>query len=222
MSISFRLPRRTPKPGRHTIAAVRSQKANATEETARFPVPLGMPGLDTALCLPWPSTSATAPTVVTTVQAPEPQALEPPPAPAETAAMTQALAPVREALREAATARPATPADLERVADRLRTLPPAVAPPAEFTELLDSLPAAYLRDVVAGQPATHEPLRGHPAFAGTDRTPNGALAAGVWLGDADGCGRFVLDGFDPDWFRAGATAFTEAAEALEAARSEAA
>jgi len=211
VSISFRLPRRTPKPGRHTIAAVRSQKANApvnaAEETARLPVPPGMPGLDTALYLPWPSTAATAPTVVTVAQAPEPEALEPLPAPAEDPAMTQTLAPVREALQEVAQSGPTTTEVLERLRDSLRPAP---------------VPAAYLRDIVQGQDSTHEPLRGVPAFAGTDRTPNGALAAGVWLGDADGCGRFVLDGFDPDWFRAGATAFTEAAEALEAARSEAA
>jgi hypothetical protein len=107
-------------------------------------------------------------------------------------------------------------ATLERVADRLR----ALGAPAR--DEIPPPPAAYLRDIVPGQDATHEPLRGFPAFAGTGRTPGGALAAGVWLGDGDGIGRFVLDGFEADWFRALEAAAAEAAEALEAARERAA
>jgi len=54
MSLSFRLPRRTPKPGRHTIAAVRSRLADsaANEGSARVPMPLGMPGPDATMYLP--------------------------------------------------------------------------------------------------------------------------------------------------------------------------
>ena len=99
---------------------------------------------------------------------------------------------------------------LQKVADRLRALdgPPDASP---------ALPAAYLRDVVPGQDATHEPLPGLPQFAGIDRTPDGSVAAGIWLGDGDGTGRFVLDGFGVDWFDALACAADRAARALEAA-----
>jgi hypothetical protein len=179
MSVSslFRLPRRTPKPGRHTIAAVRSQRADATvnaaADSARFPLPPGMPA---------PEAEAPA-----AAEAPEPLPLEPLPA------------PVPETFAEPDTML------LGRIRDGLR-----------------NLPAAYLRDIVAGQEATHEPLRGLPAFAGTDRAKGGAVAAGIWLGDQDGTGRFVIDGFDPDWFRALAAAAAEAAEAQEAAREAAA
>ena len=120
----------------------------------------------------------------------------------------QASAPLRARLRAPVMTEPEL-ATLARVAERLRALPPA-------------LPAAYLRDIVPGQDATHEPLRGLPAFAGTDQTPDGDLAAGIWLGDGDGTGRFVLDGFEAAWFRALQAAAAEAAEVLEAAKEAAA
>ena len=77
MSVSslFRLPRRTPKPGRHTIAAVRSQQA------------------DTAPWLPAPEAEAAG-----VAEAPGPLPLEPlPPQPGEPDTML--LARVRDSLR---------------------------------------------------------------------------------------------------------------------------
>ena len=121
--------------------------------------------------------------------------------------------PLRERLAEV-TPLPESPAGVAGVLERLRDGllnmdgPPDASP---------ALPAAYLRDVVPGQDATHEPLPGLPQFAGIDRTPDGSVAAGIWLGDGDGTGRFVLDGFGVDWFDALAYAADRAARALEAA-----
>ena len=213
MSVSslFRLPRRTPKPGRHTIAAVRSQRADAAvndaADSARTPLPAAMPGPDTAPWLPAPEADAAG-----VAEAPGPLPLEPlPPQPGEDPAMTVALAPLREALREAAMARPATTEDLARAADRLRALPPSPGPDA---------PVAYLRNITPGPGRDpHEPLNGLPCFAGTTRMPDGSPVAGLFLGDEDAEGRLVLDVLSVAWLGRLIDAAEEAREELYALMS---
>ena len=78
---------------------------------------------------------------------------------------------------------------LQRVADRLRALPAEPAPPA-----------AYLFSITpAGEPGPHEALTGVPSFAGLRRLANGALVAGLFLGDEDGDGRFGVDALDASY-----------------------
>ncbi len=164
MSLFDRLPRRTPKP----------VPKHAAPSIARLPMP-GSPTGDVHIMVPAPEQP---PAVRTGPRFTWPE----PPAPAEDPEMTQALAPLRATLAEAAetAAKPDDINILARTLDGLRNLP---ATP----------PVAWLRFIHDdGRPSHEEPLSGYPFFAGTRKTSDGRLVHGLCIGENKN-GHFVLD-----------------------------
>ena len=190
MSI-FGLPRKNPKPHSH----------RAPKRYARVPLPPGMSAVDTHLYVEMDEPAEPATDMTLVAAAPDDTMYLPV---VEDEAATPLAAPIEEtpavrplpARTPFATltgfppalfpSEPLTPrdlADLQRVADGLRALPPT--------------PAAYLFSITPGGPGAHEALTGVPSFAGLRRLTNGALVAGLFLGDEDGDGRFGVDALDP-------------------------
>lgn len=77
------------------------------------------------------------------------------------------------------------------------------------------LPEAYLRAVMPSGRHPWEVLTGLPEFAGALPLPDGRVQAGIYLGDPDGDGRFVLDVTEPEYLRALMAACARALAQLE-------
>ncbi len=198
---------RPPKPHSH----------RAPGRFTRFPLPPGMPGIDTHLYVEMdepgePETAAPDATMhlpvvedereATLAAIEETPAVRPLPAriPFEFAVPTE-FPPKALTHDEMFT--------LQRVADRLRALP--------------SEPAAYLFSTTpAGEGGPHEALTGVPSFAGLRRLADGTLIAGLFLGDEDGDGRFGVDALDRTWLLQLRDAIEDALWAIEQAGHEAA
>lgn len=130
-----------------------------------------------------------------------PPAMPSRPAPSEEFLAEVDAQTARNAARGASWA--ADPDTLRQAAAALRALPAAG-------------PGAYLRAIMPDGQHLWEPLTGSPVFAGVQAAQEGKPQAGLYLGDEDRDGRFVIDVTDRAWLLGLRHAVDEALAALEA------